>query len=53
MKFSVVRQHNTEIYCCPTYVLFFNKNIQKNPDKKNISDIMKYNAGKGISPADK
>lgn len=28
-------------------------NTQNNPDKKNRIDIMMYNAGNGISPADK
>lgn len=36
-----------------SYVLFFNRNNQNKPDKKNISDIMKYSSGNGISPADK
>lgn len=36
-----------------TYVLFFSKNSQNRPDKKNISDIMKYSSGKGISPAER
>lgn len=36
-----------------SYVLFFNKNNQNKPDKKKINDIIKYNSGNGISPADK
>lgn len=36
-----------------THVLFFSKNSQNRPDKKNINDIIKYSSGSGISPADK
>lgn len=39
--------------CKVTYVLFFRRNTQNRPDKKNINDIIKYNSGNGISPADK
>lgn len=34
-----------------SYLLFLRINTQKQPDRKNKSAIMKYRAGKGISPA--
>lgn len=43
----------TKYFMVNSYVLFFNRNNQNKPDKKNISDIMKYSSGNGISPADK
>lgn len=36
-----------------SYVLFFKRNSQNSPDKKKINDIIKYNSGNGISPADR
>lgn len=41
------------LYKCKqnSYLLFLRINTQKQPDRKNKSAIMKYRAGKGISPA--
>lgn len=41
------------LYKCKqnSYLLFLRINTQKQPDRKNKSAIMKYKAGKGISPA--
>lgn len=45
--------HQLKLFENITYVLFFSKNSQKSPERKNSNAIMKYSDGKGISPADK
>lgn len=36
-----------------THLLFFKMKTQKRPERKKSRLIMKYKAGRGISPADK
>lgn len=54
MSEEKIYRTNTFIYNMSiTYLLLRKINTQKEPDRKNNNAIIKYKAGRGISPADK